>query len=129
MAPSQIARQLEWSGCHKAAQPRRGKAPPQGRAPPSDPGSDGGTGTVYPSNTARVSISAAFSEADAIAQIEKKIGLEGQPRAIVFHEKDGRRQAKHAARELQSGVKRAEKQIEQLLNRTVDASSDSVVSA
>jgi hypothetical protein len=30
----------------------------------------------------------------AIAQIEQKIGLENQPRAIVFHEKDGRRHAR-----------------------------------
>jgi len=29
----------------------------------------------------------------AIADIEGKLGLEGQPRAIVFHEKDGRRHA------------------------------------
>lgn len=29
----------------------------------------------------------------AIEQVEKKLGLEGQPRAIVFHEKDGRRHA------------------------------------
>lgn len=29
----------------------------------------------------------------AIEQIEQKLGLEGQPRAIVFHEKDGRRHA------------------------------------
>ncbi len=29
----------------------------------------------------------------AILQIEKKLGLESQPRAIVFHEKDGRRHA------------------------------------
>ncbi|MEE1655696.1 relaxase/mobilization nuclease domain-containing protein [Microvirga sp. CF3062] len=29
----------------------------------------------------------------AIADIERKLGLEGQPRAIVFHEKDGRRHA------------------------------------
>ncbi len=29
----------------------------------------------------------------AIAQIEQKIGLEHQPRAVVFHEKDGRRHA------------------------------------
>ena len=28
---------------------------------------------------------------DAIAHVEKKLGLTGQPRAIVFHEKDGRR--------------------------------------
>jgi Ti-type conjugative transfer relaxase TraA len=30
---------------------------------------------------------------DAIAKIEAKLGLEGQPRAIVFHENDGRRHA------------------------------------
>ena len=29
----------------------------------------------------------------AIEQVEKRLGLEGQPRAIVFHEKDGRRHA------------------------------------
>lgn len=29
----------------------------------------------------------------AIEQVEAKLGLEGQPRAIVFHEKDGRRHA------------------------------------
>lgn len=29
----------------------------------------------------------------AIAEIERKLGLDGQPRAIVFHEKDGRRHA------------------------------------
>ena len=29
----------------------------------------------------------------AIAQIEQKLGLENQPRAVVFHEKDGRRHA------------------------------------
>jgi hypothetical protein len=29
----------------------------------------------------------------ALADIEKKIGLEGQPRAVVFHEKEGRRHA------------------------------------
>jgi len=29
----------------------------------------------------------------AIDRIEKRVGLEGQPRAIVFHEKDGRRHA------------------------------------
>lgn len=28
---------------------------------------------------------------DALARIEKKMGLEGQPRAVVFHEKEGRR--------------------------------------
>lgn len=30
---------------------------------------------------------------NAIERIEQKLGLEGQPRAIVFHEKDGRRHA------------------------------------
>lgn len=30
---------------------------------------------------------------DAIARVEGKLGLDGQPRAIVFHEKDGRRHA------------------------------------
>lgn len=30
---------------------------------------------------------------DAIERIERKLGLEGQPRAIVFHEKEGRRHA------------------------------------
>ncbi len=30
---------------------------------------------------------------DAIARVEKKLGLEGQPRAIVFHKKKGRRHA------------------------------------
>lgn len=30
---------------------------------------------------------------DTITRIEKKLGLEGQPRAIVFHEKEGRRHA------------------------------------
>ncbi|SHL14691.1 Relaxase/Mobilisation nuclease domain-containing protein [Roseovarius marisflavi] len=30
---------------------------------------------------------------DAIRKVEEKMGLENQPRAIVFHEKDGRRHA------------------------------------
>jgi hypothetical protein len=30
---------------------------------------------------------------DAVARIEKQLGLEGQPRALVFHEKEGRRHA------------------------------------
>lgn len=38
------------------------------------------------------SVSVAAFE-DAIAQIEKKLGLEGQPRVVVFHEKEGRRHA------------------------------------
>lgn len=29
----------------------------------------------------------------AIAEIEEKLGLEGQPRVVVFHEKEGRRHA------------------------------------
>ena len=28
---------------------------------------------------------------DAIARVEAKLGLDGQPRAVVFHEKNGRR--------------------------------------
>lgn len=35
----------------------------------------------------------AFSEAEAIAEIERKLGLENQPLAILFHEKGGRRHA------------------------------------
>lgn len=31
--------------------------------------------------------------ADALDRIEKRLGLEGQPRAVVFHEKEGRRHA------------------------------------
>lgn len=34
---------------------------------------------------------------DAIARAEEKLGLSGQPHAIVFHEKEGRRHA-HAVR-------------------------------
>lgn len=30
---------------------------------------------------------------DAIERVERKLGLDGQPRAIVFHEKEGRRHA------------------------------------
>ena len=30
---------------------------------------------------------------DAVARIEKQLGLDGQPRALVFHEKEGRRHA------------------------------------
>ena len=30
---------------------------------------------------------------DALARIESKMGLEGQPRAVIFHEKEGRRHA------------------------------------
>ena len=30
---------------------------------------------------------------NALADIEKELGLEGQPRAVVFHEKEGRRHA------------------------------------
>ncbi len=36
-------------------------------------------------------VEAAFT--DALDRIEKKLGLEGQPRAVVFHEKEGRRHA------------------------------------
>jgi len=46
--------------------------------------------SLSPSQTANVSV-AEFEE--AIAKIEKRLGLVGQPRAIVFHEKKGRRHA------------------------------------
>ncbi|MEL6379616.1 MAG: relaxase/mobilization nuclease domain-containing protein [Pseudomonadota bacterium] len=44
--------------------------------------------SLNPPETESVSIDA-FE--DAIARVEKKLGLEDQPRAIVFHEKEGRR--------------------------------------
>ncbi|MEW8372641.1 MAG: relaxase/mobilization nuclease domain-containing protein [Candidatus Thiodiazotropha sp.] len=46
--------------------------------------------SLNPPPSERVS-TAAFES--AIEQVEKKLGLEGQPRAIVFHEKEGRRHA------------------------------------
>lgn len=46
--------------------------------------------SLNPPQTADVSAEA-FER--AIAQIEQKIGLENQPRAVVFHENDGRRHA------------------------------------
>lgn len=46
--------------------------------------------SLSPPETEKVPI-AVFEK--AIADIEEKIGLAGQPRAIVFHEKDGRRHA------------------------------------
>jgi len=46
--------------------------------------------SLSPPQTANVSV-AEFEE--AIAKIEKRLGLVGQPRAIVFHEKKGRRHA------------------------------------
>jgi hypothetical protein len=46
--------------------------------------------SLNPPQSARVSVED-FEK--AIADIERKLGLEGQPRAIVFHEKDGRRHA------------------------------------
>jgi MobA/VirD2-like, nuclease domain len=46
--------------------------------------------SLNPPEDAAVSVQA-FE--NAIAEIERKIGLEDQPRAIVFHEKDGRRHA------------------------------------
>lgn len=46
--------------------------------------------SLNPPSEARVSI--AEFEA-AIEAVEAKLGLEGQPRAVVFHEKDGRRHA------------------------------------
>lgn len=46
--------------------------------------------SLNPPEQERVSV-AAFEE--AIDQVERKLGLSGQPRAIVFHEKNGRRHA------------------------------------
>lgn len=46
--------------------------------------------SLNPPQGADVSIEA-FEE--AIDRIEQKLGLEGQPRAVIFHEKDGRRHA------------------------------------
>lgn len=46
--------------------------------------------SLNPPATERVSI-AEFEQ--AIDQVEQKLGLEGQPRAVVFHEKNGRRHA------------------------------------
>ena len=46
--------------------------------------------SLNPPQTERVSTKAFEA---AIEQVEKKLGLEGQPRAIVFHEKEGRRHA------------------------------------
>lgn len=46
--------------------------------------------SLNPPEGAQVSTEAFEQVAD---QVERKLGLEGQPRAIVFHEKDGRRHA------------------------------------
>lgn len=46
--------------------------------------------TLNPPARERVSVE---SYEAAVEAIEKKLGLEGQPRAVVFHEKDGRRHA------------------------------------
>ncbi|MES9970289.1 MAG: hypothetical protein ABW092_09660 [Candidatus Thiodiazotropha sp.] len=46
--------------------------------------------SLNPPSAERVPIEA-FDE--AIEQVERKLGLDGQPRAIVFHEKEGRRHA------------------------------------
>lgn len=46
--------------------------------------------SLNPPETENVSV-AAFEA--AIDRIEEKLGLEGQPRAVVFHEKEGRRHA------------------------------------
>ncbi|UJW86901.1 relaxase/mobilization nuclease domain-containing protein [Devosia sp. SL43] len=46
--------------------------------------------SLSPPADARVPVSAFM---DAIATIEQRLGLEDQPRAVVFHEKDGRRHA------------------------------------
>ncbi|MEM7399533.1 MAG: AAA family ATPase [Pseudomonadota bacterium] len=44
---------------------------------------------------------------DAIAKIEAKLGLVGQPRAIVFHEKNGRRHARCVWSRIDAGCMRA----------------------
>ncbi|MBY5361951.1 relaxase/mobilization nuclease domain-containing protein [Rhizobium leguminosarum] len=44
---------------------------------------------------------------DAIARIEVKLGLAGQPRAIIFHEKNGRRHAHCVWSRIDSGRMRA----------------------
>jgi hypothetical protein len=46
--------------------------------------------SLNPPEGAKVGVDA-FEQ--AAAEVERKLGLEGQPRAIVFHEKDGRRHA------------------------------------
>lgn len=46
--------------------------------------------SLSPPENARVEVSAFES---AIEQAEKRLGLSGQPRAVVFHEKEGRRHA------------------------------------
>lgn len=46
--------------------------------------------SLSPPEGARVPVSV-FE--DAVARIEQQLGLEGQPRALVFHEKEGRRHA------------------------------------
>lgn len=46
--------------------------------------------SLNPPRDERVSVDVFESAVDAV---EKKLGLDGQPRAIVFHEKDGRRHA------------------------------------
>lgn len=46
--------------------------------------------SLNPPETARVPV-AAFEA--AIARVEEKLGLSGQPRVVVFHEKEGRRYA------------------------------------
>lgn len=43
----------------------------------------------------------------AVAEIERKLGLENQPRAIVFHEKDGRRHAHVVWSRIDAGRMRA----------------------
>src|SRR5690606_18799099 len=44
--------------------------------------------SLNPPQDAAVTVEEFANAADAV---ERKLGLEGQPRAIVFHEKDGRR--------------------------------------
>lgn len=44
---------------------------------------------------------------DAIARVEKALGLSGQPRAVVFHEKNGRRHAHCVWSRIDAGVLKA----------------------
>jgi hypothetical protein len=60
--------------------------------------------SLNPPQNATVGIDA-FEQ--AIAEVERKLGLEHQPRAIVFHEKDGRRHAHVVWSRIDSGRMRA----------------------
>ena len=59
----------------------------------------------------------------AIAKIEKKLGLQGQPRAIVFHEKEGRRHA-HCVWSRIDGVEMKAKQLSYFKRKLCDVSRE-----